>query len=517
MLGFQLSQRVGIFVSRLFVIFVPLIVLACNSDQSTAIDQLEVWLIQDVSIIDVESGYIIPNRSVVVKGNRIASVSPSADMETPAGARLIDGAGKFLIPGLWDAHIHTSGIAESRNSILPLLIANGVTGVRSMAADCHLGDGNCGEPIHEFHVFNDWRDQIAAGEIVGPRLVGSSYYTNGPASVDESSIENPATAEHARGYARLLNDRGVDLIKVYSGMYREAFFAMADEARGFGLEFGGHVPLTIRASEASDAGMATIEHITGILEECSTKEEALRPTLVASYRGVDELSSSFWPTLIEFAQTFDHQKCQQLYERLATNGTWHVPTLNVDAFFSDLESPREDWRDDPNIKYVPRSEVDLWNRLEHDYYEGVENYKQALQPHFQKSFEITRDTHRAGVPMMAGSDAGEYGIVWGFSLHDELEYLVAAGFSELEALQAATLSPARYRGMEDQLGTIEKGKLADLVLLSANPLEDISNMRTIETVVANGRVYRRSDLDALLNKVEEYVRSTWEDNGAETN
>jgi hypothetical protein len=514
-----LIQRVGIFVSRLFVIFVPLIVLACNSDQSSVTDQLEVWLIQDVSIIDVESGSIIPNQSVVVKGNKIASVGPSADMATPAGARMIDGTGKFLIPGLWDAHIHTSGNAESRNAILPLLIANGVTGARSMAGDCHIDieDGGCGEPVATISDVRKWREEIVAGTLVGPRIVASSFYTNGPDSLEESSVINPGNAEHARAYARLLNDRGVDLIKVYSGMYREAFFAVADEARGLGLEFGGHVPLTVRASEASDAGMATIEHITGILEECSTKEEALRPTLVASYQGVDELSQAFWPTLVELAESFDDQKCQQLYERLAANGTWHIPTLNVDAFYAGLELPRQDWRDDSNIKYVPRIEVELWNRLEHDYFEGVENYKQALQPHFQKSFEITQDTHRAGVPMMAGSDAGEYGIVWGFGLHDELEFLVVAGLSELEALQAATLSPARYRGMEDQLGTVEKGKLADLVLLSANPLEDISNTQAIDIVIADGRVYRRSELDALLNKVEEYARSTWEDNGSETN
>jgi len=493
---------------RWFFVIVSLFLAACQPELVPVSETDNAWKIHNVSVVDTRTGTVLPDQSVIIIDNRIASVGPSGDVHAPPSTKSIDGSGKFLIPGLWDAHMHTSGIAESRNAILPLLIANGVTGARSMAADClGLGD-ECGETIYDV---NMWREEIAAGTLVGPRLVAASFYTNGPDSLEESSVINPGNAEHARAYARLLNDRGVDLIKVYSGMYREAFFAMADEARELGLEFGGHVPLTVRASEASDAGMSTIEHITGFLDECSTKEEALRPTLVASYSELDVLSNAFWPTLIELAETFDDQKCQQLYERLAANGTWHVPTLNVDAFYAGLESPREDWRDDPNIKYVPRTEVELWNRLEHDYFEGLENYKQALQPHFQKSFEITQDTHRAGVSMMAGSDAGEYGIVWGFSLHDALQYLVEAGLSELDALQTVTLDPARYRGMEDQLGTIENGKLADLVLLNANPLEDISNTRAIETVVANGRVFRRNDLDDVLRNVEAYVKSTWEE------
>lgn len=495
---------------RWFSVFLLIALCGCGEKENAETAESNTWVIQNVDVIDVRVGKVVPSQSVVIEGSTIISVDAATSKTSIANARVIDGSGKYLIPGLWDMHIHTSTDAASRNAILPLLIANGITGARSMAADCHTEDGKCGEPLADIHEVNKWREEIAAGDLVGPRLIASSYYTNGPASVDESSIENPATAEHARSYARLLNSRGIDLIKVYSGMYREAYFAMAEEAHALQLEFSGHVPLTVRASEASDAGQSTIEHITGFLEECSTEEEALRPKLIESYSS----PADFWLILLELADTFDEQKCQQLYENLAVNGTWHVPTLYVEGFYEGSKTPRGEWREDPRLKYVPRVEVELWESLEKGYFEGISDYRNALQPLSQKAFQIAGETHRAGVPVMAGSDPGEFGIIWGFSLHIELQYLVEAGLSEADALRAATLNPARYRSMEDFLGTIEKGKRADLVLLNANPLADISNTRLIDTVIANGQVFRREDLDALLQTVESYVMSTWADNSS---
>jgi len=477
----------------------------CAKENDVDADEVQTWVIQNVNLIDVREGKVIPNQSLVIEGPTIASIDEATSRTSIANARIIDGTGKYLIPGLWDMHIHTSTDAATRNSILPLLIANGITGARSMAADCHVKDGQCGEPSADIYDAKEWRKEIDARELVGPRLIASSYYTNGPSSVDESSIENPATAEHARGYARLLKSRGVDLIKVYSGMYREAYFAMAEEAQALNLEFAGHVPLTLRASEASDAGQSTIEHITGFLEECSTNEEVLRPQLVESY----SIPAEFWQTLLELAGTFDPQKCNQLYARLATNGTWLVPTLYVEGYYEKSNSKRGEWRDDPNLKYVPRVEVELWESLEKSYFEGLPDWKHALQPHAQKAFQIAGEAHAVGVPLLAGSDPGEFGIIWGFSLHTELQYLVEAGLSEADALRAATQNPARYRSADDFLGTIDEGKFADLVLLNANPLDDISNTQSIDTVIANGRVFRREDLDALLRTVESYVKSTW--------
>ena len=492
---------------RKLSVFVLIALFGCAEERHPEINENSIWEIHNVNVIDVRDGTLIPNQWVTIEGPTITSVAAAPSGTSISDARVIDGSGKYLIPGLWDMHIHTSTDEVSRNAILPLLVANGVTGARSMAADCHVADGQCGEPIADIFDVNEWRAEISAGELVGPRLIASSYFTNGPSSVDESSIENPATAVHARAYARLLNSRGVDLIKVYSGMYREAYFAMANEAQALGLEFAGHVPLTVRASEASDAGQSSIEHITGFLEECSTKEDLLRAQLIETY----STPAEFWKSLQELAETFDAEACQKLYARLAKNGTWLVPTLYTEGFYSKSNPRRVEWREDPNLKYVPRVEVEFWELSEEWYFEGLPDWIQVLRSHAQRAFQIAGEAHAAGVPIMAGADPGEFGIIWGFSLHTELQYLVEAGLSEADALRAATLNPAVYRDSDDSLGTIEAGKIADLVLLNANPLEDISNTQSIDTVIANGRVFQREDLDALLQAIESYALSTWND------
>jgi len=480
---------------RWFLAFLLPTLCGCGAEKSAETDHSDTWVIENVNVIDSRAGKVIPDRSVVIEGSIITSIGAANSISTIANARVIDGSGKYLIPGLWDMHIHTSSDEVSRNAILPLMIANGVTGVRSMAGDCHIDieDGGCGEPIATISDVRKWREEIDNGTLVGPRIVASSYYTNGPDSISESNINNPGTAEHGRLYARMLKGRGVDLIKVYGGMYREAYFSMAEEARNIGLEVGGEVPLTVRASEASEAGHSTIEHHTGFFEECSANEDALRTKFISAYATPAE----YWQTLIELVESFDDQKCTELYAVLVENGTWHVPTLNVVAFNNQIRSPRGDWRIDERLKYVPSVEAELWDSLENSYFEGVENYKVALQP-----------LYRAGVPMLAGSDAGEYGIVWGFSLHTELELLTEAGLTNAQALRAATLSPAVYRGMGDSLGTVDEGKLADLVLLDANPLIDITNTRRISAVIANGRVFLADDLVELLGEVESYVRNS---------
>jgi len=490
---------------RWFSVFVLLAVGGCGGEDNAESDRPNTWVIQNVNVVDTRAGVVVPDQSVIIKGSTIASVIAAKSRTSFADARVIDGSGKYLIPGLWDMHIHTSTDEVSRNTILPLMIANGVTGVRSMAGDCHIDieNGGCGEPVATITDVRKWREEIDIGTLVGPRVVASSYYTNGPDSISESSVNNPATAEHARMYARLLKDRGVDLIKVYGGMYREAYFAMAEEARSIDLEFGGEIPLTVRASEASEAGHSTIEHATGFFEECSANEDALRAKFIDAYATPAE----YWATLIELVESFDDQKCARLYAVLAKNGTWHVPTLNVAAFNDQLRSPRGEWRVDERMKYVPSIEAEMWDDLENLYFGGIEDYKTALQPLFRKEFELSNSTYRAGVPMLAGSDAGEYGIIWGFSLHTELELLTEAGLTNAHALQAATLNPAIYRGMEDSLGTVEAGKLADLVLLDADPLVEISNTQRISAVIANGRVFFAGDLDELLQEVESYVQN----------
>jgi hypothetical protein len=473
----------------------------CSGESEHPEGSLDSVVVRNVSVIDTATGGLLPNQAVIVESGSIKAVGSDASLEVPAGAEIIDGTGKFLMPGLWDMHVHTSNEAVTTQALFPLFIANGITGVRSMAADCHVENGGCGEDIAPITRVFDWRKAIENGDLVGPRMIAASYYTNGPRHVEDSSINSPGTAEHARAYARLLNDRRVDLIKVYSRMLREPYFAMADEAKRLGLDFAGHVPIMVTVTEASNAGQKSVEHITGFLEECSPEGDGLR----AAIREASYGSPDFWRLMVQLANSFDPQRCKDLYATLKANWTWYVPTLSVERFYNRLISPRGDWRADDRLKYVPRAEVVFWDEMENGYSEGIDDYLSFMQPHYRKSFEIAKAAFDSGVNMLAGSDPGEFGIIWGFSLHEELGYLVEAGLTPAQALKLATVNPARYMGRENELGAIEPGKLADMVLLEKNPLDDISNTQTIDTVIANGRVFRREDLDALLQAVEQYV------------
>ena len=211
--------------------------------------------------MDVRAGLIVPNQVVVIANSHILEVGHSSEIAIPHGIEPIDATGKFLIPGLWEMHAHTSSDQVSRDVVLPLFIANGITGIRSMQADC-LKDSNrsCSSVSAPIDATNRWRQDIAGRQLIGPRIIAGSTMVNGPAEGESSTVLDPATAEHGRAHARLLQARGVDFIKIYDELSRDAYFAIADEARKLGLPFAGHVPVAVRATEASDAGQASIEH-----------------------------------------------------------------------------------------------------------------------------------------------------------------------------------------------------------------------------------------------------------------
>jgi hypothetical protein len=311
---------------------------------------------------------------------------------------------------------------------------------------------------------------------------------------EPSTVQDPGTEAHARALARLLNERGVDFIKVYDMVPREAYFALADEANRLGLPFAGHVPLAVRASEASDAGQVSIEHLRNfsIQIECSSSEDDLRQRVIAEY---ESDPPDFRPLILELVDTHDAEKCVVLAEQFARNGTWFVPTLMT------ASGQKWDWREAPYARFLPPEERRLFERMEEIEARDVGNAEEQ-EPVSRWVREVTRTMHRAGVPMLAGSDAGSSGVFWGISLHQELELLVDAGLTEVEALRAATLSPAEFLERTDSIGTVEPDKLADLVLLDANPLKDISNTRKIRAVVANGHYFDRQALDELLQKAE---------------
>src|SRR5882762_2195429 len=373
-------------------------------------------------------------------------------------------------------HVHRvfgDWFPDAQEISLPLLVANGVTGVRDMGS--------------ELGIVQDWRNEIEAGRLIGPRIYTPGPMLDGPKPRFPSSVAI-ATPEDAHRVVADLKHRGADFIKLQSLIPRDAVFAIAEEAKKQEIPFEGHVPDAVRASEMSGARMKSFEHLIGIFEGSSADE--------------DEFSKGN-KTEGRFLATYDFARAASLAAILAKNQTWQCPTLVWERGGNLIDA--SDFSKDTRAKYVPASwKTKTWKRFTDEITQGYGTDDLATRRKFiEKELEVVGMLYEAGVPFLAGTDtpAGVH-IFPGYSLHEELQRFVAAGFTPLEALQTATLNPARFLGMEDQLGTVEKGRLADLVLLSANPLEDIANTQKVAGVVSNGRYFRRADLDRMLGRVE---------------
>jgi imidazolonepropionase-like amidohydrolase len=459
-------------IALLFSLVVPCVMGQSARDTKT-------MAITHVTVIDVSGGSPEADMTVTVRGGRIADVKRSAGI-IPEGAQVVDGHGKFLIPGLWDMHVHTNfgdWIPDGKEIILPLFVANGITGVRDMGGDLRL--------------LKDWREQVEAGTIVGPRMVISGPMLDSAPPHFPASIP-VATAAEGRKAVDDLKQGGADFIKVQSYIPRDAYFAVTEESKKQGIIFVGHVPDAIRASEASNAGQKSIEHYTGIFEGCSSIEDEL-------------LHGPKGPRRV--LETYNQSKCSALIALLAKNGTWQVPTLVWERgqwLIDDLDLSQS-----PGAKYAAASlRNTAYKKFTESILKELDTDPVAYRRQFvAKELEMTMAMHRAGVPLMAGTDtaAGVY-VIPGFSLHQELELFVKAGLSPMEALQTATINPAKFLGRTQDLGTVETGKLADLVLLDGNPLDDIRNTQKISGVVLAGRYFSRVDLDEILKSVEATAR-----------
>lgn len=409
-------------------------------------------VVAHVTVIDVIGGAAKADQTVVLRDARIAEVGPAKETRVPPDAKVIDGRGRFLIPGLWDMHVHVLW-DPAVDTLLPLFIANGVTGVRDMHTHA------------PFEQVRRWHNEVEEGKRVGPRLVYAGPIVDGPKTIWPGSIA-ARDAESARKAVRDLKASGAAFVKVYERLPREAYFAIADEAKKQGIRFAGHIPEAITPVEASDAGQHSVEHLSHLLEHCSTGD----------------------------GPNYDPVKGAALFETFKKNQTWQCPTLIVAR---TTTFGREDrFAKDPRRKYFTPF---ILSRVGFDDSKRDWNFTLRVWKEEQK---LMRDMQQAGVELLAGTDTPIVRNVPGFTLHDELAALVEAGLTPLRALQAATSNPARFMGRLDSMGSIEKGKVADLVLLSADPLLDIANTTRIEAVVADGRLYDRAAVDKLLEAVE---------------
>jgi hypothetical protein len=467
--------------------FLALLLWPCSSfAQSPSPEPSASLILTHVTVIDATGAPAKPDMSVYVRNHRILAIRGTGKIAFSGNDSVVDASGKYLIPGLWDMHVHTG----QRDIFLPLYIVNGVTGVRDMGGDLEEPTGDLSARYVQLRL---WREAIARGSLIGPRFVIAGFLIDGypwPGNV------SAASAEEGRQAVDVLKQVGVDFIKVKSFLSKEAYFAIADESRRQHIDFAGHVPDVVRAAEASDAGQKSIDHLTGVSLGCSSEESQLMEELTEAIEARDRVR--YGRATARVTETFDRKTATALFSKFAKNQTWQVPTLaelKANAF-GNSGAGQAPGTPDPHWRFLPASLRERWSK------EQRGGDSEAGQKLFTTEISLTRQMHEAGVPFMTGTDTANPFVLPGYSLHEELKLFVSDGFSPMEALQAATINPVRYLGKTVDLGTIETGKLADFVLLDANPLEDISNTQRIWAVVANGRYLSRSDLDTLLAGVE---------------
>ncbi|WP_345244824.1 amidohydrolase family protein [Nibrella saemangeumensis] len=423
--------------------------------------------------------------TVLISGNRISALDKSRKVRIPKQAQVIPAKGKYLIPGLWDMHVHVAVSRDYRSYVyFPLLLANGVTGVRDMWTT-----------PDDLKLIRAWKDSVETGQKLIPQIAVGSTIVDGVPVMHPNSL-GVANPEEARQAVRMLHQAGAGFIKVYELLSRESYFAIVDEAKKLGIPIAGHIPQLITAREASNAGQRTIEHLAAptIFVACSSDEERFKQMKPEDWT---------WPLRGELLQSFSEQKCRELAAVFLKNDTWLCPTNGINRVYFLGDGP-EFKKDNRLRRYALASHVG--NR----WFKYPERFKPETRPirelYVQKGLELIRIMHSMGVPLLAGTDLNNPFIYAGFSLHDELELFVKAGLSPLTALQTATINPAKYLGREKEMGTVEEGKQANLVLLDANPLDNINNVRKIGAVVVNGRYLPREALDKLLVEAESIAK-----------
>lgn len=440
-------------------------------------------IIDHVSIIDPATGTIKTNMRIEVEGDRIKSVKPSSMAPAPSGAKTVDASGKFAIPGLWDMHVHWYD--EGR---LKLFTANGVTGARVMF----------GQPMHL-----DWKKRTASGSLVGPRLVVGSPIVDGHKPMWQGSISFKE-GDDARVLVSRLKNEGWDFIKVYSFLSRGSYLSIAKEANRQGVPFAGHVPHSVDPREAARLGQRSIEHFTEIKEIVSKRGDdilgAMQREFATDKSPTDALNAAYDSLGEGFMSPYDEERATRIFAEIGKSDIWMCPTLTVLRSLSRLDDA--EFTNDSRMKYVTQQTRDMWNpandfRLK----ERTKEDWDFARRDYSRKFGFVMSLKRAGARFLAGTDCLNPYCFPGFSLHDELELFVKAGFTPMEALQTATSNPALFF-QDDTFGSVSKGKRADLVILDRNPLLDINNTRAIFAVVQGGRVYDRLALDQMLKDCE---------------
>ena len=472
--------------------------------------QSQAVVLRNVTLIDGTGAAAQPGMTVVITGSRITEVG--RNVRVPPEAQVVDGTGKFVIPGLWDMHVHLRGevpLARFNTYGELLLIANGVTSMRVMA----------GLPM-----YHTMQRKIEAGQVLAPRIAIASRNMDGrtpnqplpPAPGDTAGEAEEWRAVNvgdsiprafqitnqpqARQAVTRSKDSGVEFLKIHNGLTPEVYFAIAAAAKAQGLYLTGHVPTGVSVAALSDSGMKSLEHFGGMLEGCSTREdELLKASLDALSMPPAQRARRNMEIRRMAVDAFSAEKCATLAASLVRNNTWLSPTFMPGGGIRAHSARSADL-----AKYVPPQLRARWQQQAAAAPEPSppSREEQELAKLVEaKTREIVAIMKRAGVQFVIGTDAGAGWRVPGPTMHDAMEELNKAGLTPMDVLQAATSSSARLLGKDKELGTVQAGKLADLVVLDANPLQQITNTRDISAVVVNGRLLDRKALDEMLSQL----------------
>jgi imidazolonepropionase-like amidohydrolase len=451
-------------------------------------------LLDHVHVLDVERGRVLRDQAVLVERGRITRIARSGAFTPLPKAQVVDAKGRFLIPGLWDMHAHLTD-----DGMRGLFLAHGVTGVRHMYS------------ASPYYSPRRWRGRLLEKQFPGPRLHMADQAIDGErgslSSLAGWRLFRPETRCEVREHVQALKKRGEDFIKVYAGLPRDLFLEVVAEARRVGLRVVGHVPHEVSAGEAARAGMTCIEHLSGLGLACSREEDKHRKRLLAGLNaGGDALASAGgWRYQLAAYESYDSRKAEKLFGTFRRQGIWHAPTLVQARAWVMLGDNR--FCADQRLARLPWAVKFLWGRKkEANGSVQLTTLNLTLKPAdfkglarlYEHEKRMVKALHDSGSPLLAGTDTPAPYCFPGSGVHDELELFVQEKLmSPLAALRTATLGPARFLGVERELGTVAPGKLADLVLLDGSPLEKIENIRKVAGVVVAGRYLDGPTLERL--------------------
>lgn len=474
---------------KIFAVFSIVFLVSCQPKEAVFENSL---CIQNISTIDPIDG-LKENQTVVIKDGKIHKIADSASLSLSEKNNIIDGTGKYLIPGLWDAHVHFAYIEEIAPLMFDMFLSAGITSVRDTGGKVDF--------------VKSWKDKALAKPTTAPRVMMAGPLLDGELNVyDGSDASHPelsvglSSVEDVISQIENLVTKDVDLLKAYEMLTPEQFKKVAELAKANGIKVTGHVPLSMDVISAANAGLNSMEHLRNLELSCAANSDELLVERQKMLADGSSMAGGKLRTSIHTAQrenalkNYDEIKANEVLDVLKEKDVWQIPTLALNTFLSNKYFADPEYQ--KSYLQLPDSIAKHWKNRSNVLKDFPMSEVFSAQVDF--NLRMVKKVYEKGIPLMAGTDTPIAYLTPGLSLHKELEALVNNGIPPLEVLKTATYNPAKYFNIEDELGSIKENMWADLVILNTNPLENIQNTRDIDTVIKEGQVYVSEDMKADL-------------------